>query len=88
MHLPKDGVEYARISITNLPDAATIEASLDRATWSPVVEVDGEHTFLLRGPQALSSDGHLVSATKTDLWVRITGLPEVVVRKAGTIYLD
>lgn len=88
MHLPKDGVEYARISISNLPDAATVEASLDRATWSPVVEVDGEKAFLLRGPQAESTDGHPVAVTKTDLWVRITGLPEVVIRKAGTIYLD
>lgn len=87
MRLPQDGQEYIRIPITNYPTGATVEASLDRTTWHPVtVDANGDGLFLVRGPGSPKTDGTIVSQGG-DVWIRVDGSPEQVVRKVGFIAL-
>ena len=87
MRLPRDGAEYAHLTFTALPVAATIEASLDREAWSPVAFDGDEGLVLLRGPEASTDDGLLVPEEDAILWVRAVGDVETVVRNAGTVSL-
>lgn len=87
MRLPKDGQEYVRISLTDYPPGASVEASIDRENWVSITVTSGVGLFLCRGPLSAETDGTLVPAG-TEVWVRVTGSPEQVVRKVGllTIY--
>jgi hypothetical protein len=88
MQLPKDGVEFARITLTPAPpDGATVQASLDRAAWLDVDVTDGVAEFLVRGPDNTSGLGTPITADRTPVWVRVNDNPEQVIRKAGTISL-
>lgn len=88
MRLPKDGQEYIRIALTNYPVGATAEASIDRVNWSTIQvnQATGEGLFLCRGPQSTQTGGTLVAAG-TDVWVRVDGSPEQVIRKVGILTL-
>lgn len=89
MQLPKDGIEFARITLTPPPpDGVAVQASLDRAVWLDVPVVDGVAEFLVRGPDNTSGLGTPVTAAQTAVWVRVADTPEQVIRRAGTISLD
>lgn len=88
MQLPRDGVEYARIRFFDLPVGASVEASLNRTTWTgtePGAD-DLERLFLLRGPDATGTQGQLVAGRST-IYVRVLDDPERIVRKAGEVSL-
>lgn len=89
MRLPKDGQEYVRIQFENYPAVgATAEASFDRVTWYSIsVDPNGLALFLVRGPLCSLTTGVLVSAG-TEVWTRVTGSPEQVIRHAGEITLE
>jgi hypothetical protein len=88
MRLPTDGQEYVRIQFTAYPTGVTAEASIDRTNWVSIsVDANGLGLFLVRGPGSSQSQGTLVSSN-CDVWVRVDGTPEQVVRKAGTITLE
>lgn len=87
MRLPKDGQEYVRVPIANYPAGTTVEASIDRTTWTPAtVQGDGTALYLCRGPLSPQTQGVLVPAG-TDVWVRVDGSPEQVVRRVGLLTL-
>lgn len=86
MQLPRDGLEYARITFDDVPFGATVEASIDRASWTVVPVTNSVGLYLLRGPDSVSTDGTLV-ATNSKLWIRVSDSPEVVVRAVATISL-
>ena len=87
MRLPKDGQEYVRVPIANYPAGTPVEASIDRTSWTATtVQPDGTALFLCRGPQSPQTQGTLVPAG-TDVWIRVDGSPEQVVRRAGLLTL-
>lgn len=86
MQLPRDGLEYARITFDDVPFGATVEASIDRETWTVIPVTNNLGLYLLRGPDSDAVDGALVS-TNSKLWIRLTDTPEVVVRAVATISL-
>lgn len=86
MDLQKNSLEYAHI-VFSLPPAtdAVTEASIDLTSWSPVVfDASGVGKVLLRGPSCSSASGILVSSS-SQLWIRVTEDPEVIVRSAGIV---
>lgn len=85
MRLPRDGLEYANIEFSEIPYGATVEASIDRETWTPVDVLNNTAKYLLRGPDNPSTAGTLVTHNPTYVWIRLSDTPEQVVRNAGTV---
>lgn len=87
MDLQSNSQEYAYIDFSIAPpQGATVDASVDLINWRTVTFTNGEGIVLLRGPNCVQTTGLLVSADGP-LYVRVTNLPEVVIRSAGVVNL-
>lgn len=94
MNLPEDGVVNAKVVFSAYPTdpGTTVKWSLDRETWldfdiNPALQADGTWVgyVLLRGPDADSTDGHLVAADSTPLWAKVMDSPEIIPLRVGII---
>jgi hypothetical protein len=88
MDLQSNSQEYAHIVFSIAPSlAATVDASVDLATWQTVTfGSNGEGQVLLRGPRCTGTQGLLVTKT-APLWIRVVDDPEIVIRSAGIVSL-
>lgn len=94
MQLPEDGVVRAKVVFSAYPTdpGTTVLCSLDRTNWfafdtDPTPQSDGTYVgyVLLRGPNANSTDGHLVALDSTPLWAKVTDNPEIIPLRVGII---
>lgn len=88
MDLQKNSLEYAHLVFSVAPpQGSAVDASVDLVTWSTVTfDNDGTGKVLLRGPQSTASTGILVPKS-SQLWIRVTESPEVIIRSAGIVNL-
>lgn len=86
MDLQKNSLEYAHIVFSVAPPQdAVVEASVDLLNWTPLsFDTDGTGKVLLRGPLSAASVGLLVKGT-SQLYIRVTEDPEIIVRSAGMV---
>lgn len=85
MDLQNNSQEYAHVVFSIAP-SGTVDASVDLVTWQTVNFVNGEGLVLLSGPNSTARQGLLVLESG-NLWIRVTNLPEVVIRSAGVVNL-
>ncbi|MFF2054100.1 hypothetical protein ACFVU2_21015 [Leifsonia sp. NPDC058194] len=83
-YLPRDGREYFHWTFTGLPDDhGAVEAFID-GQWRALTMDGAVGRLLVAGPDA-DSTGAVVVTADTDVKVRVTDSPEIVVRGGGWI---
>lgn len=87
IELDRRGREYITWpDATGIPTGATLEATIDGTTW---VTMGTGPRVLVAGPDAADNpDGTLVAPIGVGtITVRLADSPEIVVRKAATVYV-
>lgn len=89
MNLDRLAREYYRVAVTTDPVSTSTDwaATFDGgATWVDAVDVDGDSAWLVAGPDADPDDAVVITASMTPR-LRMVDNPEIVVRRAPSIYL-
>lgn len=89
MKLPRNGREYAEWTVEGVPVGGVLEARFNgTGDWHVLSEANGAHRLLVAGPDADPGTAVVLTADRNDVEIRLTDLPEIVVRGGGQIRLD